>query len=107
VVNVSAIHLPGAPEFPRVNTDVADTAQMAADYFLERGFRNFAYLSLRGLEYAARQQHAFVAAVEKAGTQPPVAWQSARQFAGILPASHPLPPLVKNGVGKAQVGEVR
>lgn len=69
VVNVSAIQVLGAPEFPRVNTDVADTAQIAADYFLERGFRNFAYLSLRGLEYAARQQHAFVAAIKKAGCQ--------------------------------------
>jgi len=54
-------------EFPRVNTDVADTAQVAVNYFLERGFKNFAYLSLLGLEYAARQQNAFVAAVEQAG----------------------------------------
>ena len=67
VVNVSAINLPGAPEFPSVITDVADTAKMAADYFLQRGFRNFAYLNLRGLEYAARQQHAFIEMVEKAG----------------------------------------
>jgi hypothetical protein len=29
------------------------------------------------------------------------------EFADTLPASHPLPPLVKYGVGKAQVGEVR
>ncbi len=67
VVNVSAIQLPGSVEFPRVNTDVADTAQVAVNYFLERGFKNFAYLSLLGLEYAVRQQDAFVAAVEKAG----------------------------------------
>jgi len=67
VVNVSAIQLPGSVEFPRVNTDVADTAQVAVNYFLERGFKNFAYLSLLGLEYAARQQNAFVAAVEQAG----------------------------------------
>ena len=39
------------------------------------------------------------------GTQPPVAWQSARQFAGILPASHPLPPLVKYGVEKTRKKE--
>ena len=69
VVNVSAIQLPGSVEFPRVNTDVADTAQVAVNYFLERGFKNFAYLSLLGLEYAARQQDAFVAAVEKTGGQ--------------------------------------
>jgi len=67
VVNVSAIHVPNAPDFPRVNTNVTDTATLAANYFLERGFRNFAYLSLLGLEYAARQQTAFVSAVNKAG----------------------------------------
>jgi len=69
VVNVSAIQLPGTVEFPRVNTDVADTAQVAVNYFLERGFKNFAYLSLLGLEYAGRQQDAFVNAVKKAGGQ--------------------------------------
>ena len=69
VVNVSAIHVPRAPEFPRVNTDVADTAQVAVNYFLERGFKNFAYLSLLGLEYAARQQDAFIAAVKEVGGQ--------------------------------------
>ena len=69
VVNVSAIQLPGSVKFPRVNTDVADTAQVAVNYFQERGFRNFAYLSLLGLEYAARQQEAFAAAVKKAGGQ--------------------------------------
>jgi LacI family transcriptional regulator len=69
VVNVSAIHIPGAPDFPRVNTDVADTAKIAAQYFWERGFRNYGYLGLRGLEYAARQQTAFVDAVNRAGCQ--------------------------------------
>jgi LacI family transcriptional regulator len=67
VVNVSAIQVPDAPKFPRVNSDVAASAKLAVDYFLERGFRNFGYLSLLGLEYAARQQTAFVAAVAKAG----------------------------------------
>jgi len=67
VVNVSAIQLPGSVEFPRVNTDVADTAQVAVNYFLNRGFKNFAYLSLLGLEFAKRQERAFVMAVEKAG----------------------------------------
>ncbi len=67
VVNVSAIQLPGAPVFPRVNSDVAGSAKLAVNYFLERGFRNFAYLSLRGLEYASRQQIAFAEAVAKTG----------------------------------------
>ena len=66
VVNVSAIHTPG-PEFPRVTSDVAGVARMAVNYFLDRGFRHFAYLSLRGLEYAVRQRDAFVEAVQAAG----------------------------------------
>lgn len=67
VVNVSAIQIPDAPFFPRVNSDVAASAQLAVNYFLERGFRNFAYLSLLGLEYASRQQIAFAKAVADTG----------------------------------------
>ena len=59
VVNISAIQT-GGPEFPRVAQDVAAGARTAAGYFLDRGYRNFGYLSLLGLEYAARQQRAFV-----------------------------------------------
>lgn len=67
VVNVSAIQIPRAPEFPRVNSDVAATAKKAVDYFFERGFNNFGYLSLLGLEYVIRQQIAFIEAVERVG----------------------------------------
>jgi LacI family transcriptional regulator len=67
VVNVSAIQIPNSPVFPRVNSDVAASAQLAVGYFVERGFRNFAYLSLLGLEYASRQQIAFAEAVAKTG----------------------------------------
>lgn len=67
VVNVSAISIPDAPGFPRVNSDVAASAKLAVNYFLERGFHHFAYLGLIGLEYAVRQQTAFVDAVAKAG----------------------------------------
>lgn len=66
VVNVSGIQLPG-PELPRVANDVEAVARLAARYFLDRGFRHFAYLSLRGLEYVARQRDAFVQAVTTAG----------------------------------------
>ena len=69
VVNVSAITIPDAPIFPRVNSDVAGSAKLAVNYFLDRGFHHFAYLGLIGLEYAARQQTAFVEAVTKAGGQ--------------------------------------
>jgi len=67
VVNVSSIELPGARMFPTVASDVGAVGTMAASYFFERGFRHFACLSLLGLEYVARQQTAFVEAVEKQG----------------------------------------
>ena len=66
VVNVSGIRLPGRA-FPTVCNDGEAAARMAVDYFLGRGFRHFAYLSLRGLEYVARQCDAFRAAVNEAG----------------------------------------
>jgi LacI family transcriptional regulator len=59
VVNVSGIQL-GGPPFPRVANDVEGVAQMAVHYFLDRGFRHFAYLSLKGLEYVARQRDTYV-----------------------------------------------
>lgn len=66
VVNVSAVNVPEA-KFPRVATDVEAAGRMAAGYFLERGFRSFAYLSMLGLDYVAKQRRAFAEAVERAG----------------------------------------
>ena len=66
VVNVSAINVPEA-KFHRVATDVEAAGRMAAEYFLERGFRSFAYLSMIGLDYVAKQKRAFADAVAKAG----------------------------------------
>ncbi len=66
VVNVSAINLPRQP-FPTVANDMEEVARSSADYFIDRGFRNFAYLSLIGLEYVERQRSAFVAAVGERG----------------------------------------
>jgi len=66
VVNVSGIELPGA-SFPRVSTDLVASARLAADHFLERGFRHFAYFSLSGLDYVSKHQQAFVEAVKSAG----------------------------------------
>lgn len=67
VVNVSSIQLPGARMFPTVASDMDAVGKMAADYFLELGFRHFACLGLTGLEYVARQQAAFVQAIEERG----------------------------------------
>jgi LacI family transcriptional regulator len=66
LVNVSAIQLPGI-RLPGVTNDLAAGAKLAAQHFLDRGFRHFAYFSLLGLPYVATQQDAFIAAVRKAG----------------------------------------
>ncbi len=66
VVNVSAIRLPDV-HFPGVTNDLEAGAKLAAEHFLERGFRHFAYFSLLGLPYVAAQQEAFIAAIQKAG----------------------------------------
>lgn len=66
VINVSAITVPDAP-FPRVITDLTAAARLAADYFLERGFRSFAYFSLLGLHYVKTHQEAFAERLKKAG----------------------------------------
>lgn len=66
VVNVSGIEVAGAV-FPRVTTDLVGSARLAAEHFLERGFRHFAYFSLVGLTYVTTHQNAFVAAVTKGG----------------------------------------
>jgi LacI family transcriptional regulator len=66
VVNVSGIDLPGA-DFPRVISDLRASATLAANHFLERGFRHFAYFSLLGLGYVATHQQAFTETVSARG----------------------------------------
>ena len=66
VVNVSAIRLPENP-FPRIGSDMAAAAEMAADHLLHGGFRRFAYFSLLGSDYVAEHEEAFRNRLEKAG----------------------------------------
>jgi len=66
VVNVSGIQLQGV-KFPNVTNDLVASAKIAADHFLARGFRSFAYFSLQGLEYVAKHQQAFRESVSKSG----------------------------------------
>jgi LacI family transcriptional regulator len=66
VVNVSGIAVTGA-DFPRVTTDLDASGRLAANYLLTRGFRSFAYFSLLGLSYVAKQHNAFAQAVNEAG----------------------------------------
>lgn len=66
VVNVSAIQLPGQ-SYPRVTTDLTASGKLAARYFLDRGFRSFAYFSLLGLHYVTTHQQAFEDKLREAG----------------------------------------
>lgn len=68
VVNVSGIVLPGV-DFPRVITNQKESARMAADHFLNSGFRHFGYFSLLGLDYVAEHQQTFHAIATAAGCQ--------------------------------------
>lgn len=65
VVNVSAIRLPDTT-FPRIISNVREMAEMAADHFLDSGFRRFAYFSLLDLDFVAEHQAAFRQRVAKA-----------------------------------------
>lgn len=66
VVNVSGITLPRV-NFPRVISDQIAAANLGAEHLLARGFRNFAYFSVLGLEYVAEHQQAFVDALRRTG----------------------------------------
>jgi LacI family transcriptional regulator len=65
-VNVSGILLSDNP-CPCVTTDLTASGRMAADYFLDRGFRSYAYFSLLGLHYVATHQQAFADRLSEAG----------------------------------------
>lgn len=65
-VNVSGIRLADNP-FPCVTTDLSASGRMAARYFLDRGFRSFAYFSLLGLHYVMTHQQAFAEALREHG----------------------------------------
>jgi LacI family transcriptional regulator len=66
VVNVSGITLPNV-NFPRVISDQVAAANLAAEHLLARGFRNFGYFSLLGVEYVMEHQQAFLDALRKKG----------------------------------------
>ena len=68
VVNVSGITLEGVSQrATRVFNDLQATGEMAARHFLDRGFRNFAYVGPPKLAYVREHQEAFTAALDRAG----------------------------------------
>lgn len=82
VVNVSGIEIPEAM-FPRVSTDLQASARLAANYFLERGFRHFAYFGMIGLDYVKRHREIFAETVKKSGGD--FTWLGVRPLAGAEP----------------------
>ena len=82
VVNVSGIEIAEA-NFPRVSTDLKASAELAAKYFLERGFRHFAYFGLIGLDYVKHHREVFADTVKKSGGD--FTWLGVRPMAGAEP----------------------
>lgn len=66
VVNVSGIQIKGA-DFPRVTTDLRASAKLAAQHFLDRGFRHFAYCGILRFSYVAEHYQGFAEAAAEAG----------------------------------------
>ncbi len=66
VVNVSAIVLRGV-DFPRVTYNARTAGQLAAEYFLNRGFRHFAFVGDTPHQYLISRFEAFNEALAKAG----------------------------------------
>jgi LacI family transcriptional regulator len=67
-VNVSAVI--SGQRFPRVGVDNARVGQMAAEHFLERGLRHFAFVGPPDQLFSSERQTAFCARAEQAGATP-------------------------------------
>lgn len=65
VVNVSAAGF--APEYPRVISDSAGVARMAAEHLLERGFRQFGYCGDARFRWSTEHGRNFEAVLREAG----------------------------------------
>jgi LacI family transcriptional regulator len=66
VVNCSSIRIPGV-DYPRVRTNLENSARMAVDLFRSRGFRHFAYVGNPAKDYVQNMFHAFEAALAEQG----------------------------------------
>ncbi|MGA2583498.1 MAG: substrate-binding domain-containing protein [Tepidisphaeraceae bacterium] len=66
VVNVANVITPPAP-LPTVIPDDDAIGKMAAEYFLDRGFTNFAYCGLTGQRFSQMRGDGFSAALAKTG----------------------------------------
>ena len=69
------------PSIPFLDTDAAATAEMAARFFVNATFKNFAFCGFPGLWFSDERSKAFVTAIKKYGSdvhvyQPPKSWSS-------------------------------
>ncbi len=53
--------------FPAIVTDCVRTAKLAAEHFLDRGFRNFAYCGYDDMEWSQNRGKSFIEHIAKAG----------------------------------------
>lgn len=65
VIDLFALHR--CRGIPRFSVDHAEVARMAADYFFELGYRNFAFCGFQGVHYSERRSDAMVDYVRKRG----------------------------------------
>ena len=54
---------------PRVMVDQEAVGRLAAEHFLERGFRRLAYFGEEGMWYSQQRQHGFIERIAQAGGQ--------------------------------------
>ena len=66
IVNVARLVL-GGVDVPRVTDDVPASARLASEYFLERGFRRFAYCGRHRQTFVANHCDAFAEALKELG----------------------------------------
>jgi LacI family transcriptional regulator len=66
VVNISGILLPGK-HFPTVASDLLAAGRLAAQHFLDRGFKSFAYCGILRFPYVAQQYQGFASLAKEAG----------------------------------------
>lgn len=62
-IDLFALHK--SRDIPRFSVDHAAVSKMAADYFIELGYRNFAYCGFKGVYYSERRCSAFVDYIRK------------------------------------------
>ncbi len=58
-----------SPGLPLTHVDNAAISRLAANHFLERGFKRFAYCGVEGLNWSLERQQYFVQAIEEAGNE--------------------------------------